>query len=324
MDCRQSRDWLFQADDPRPHSCHVPGIREHLAQCPDCQTLSAELIGVEEAWRDIPLPASADAARVAFLEKLPARSRTLPLARPQMRRRPERPRWLAAAMILLGIGVGTWILVPTPEAHAAPALIERLVDWNLDLARAGSAGERKELFAAREDALKRDVEQVPLPGPDRALAHLLLDNGTWLATHDDPIAAAERFSAVADRLVERMALASARREHRLANRYAKLQSVVTEHGVAHSLAKAEASGALNFEQRRHLEKIILNDEKRMQALAELLERNPNLSRKDIRRAIDPKPGDSKPKEPKAKKSNKRPAAAKKQKPPQTSGESSQP
>jgi hypothetical protein len=322
MDCRESRDWLFQADDPRPESCHVPGIREHLAGCAECQTLSAELVGLEEAWRDIPLPASADAARLAFLEKLPARPRTLPLARPQLRRRPERPRWLAAAVILFGIGLGTWVLVPTPEAHAAPALIERLVDWNLDLARAGSVGERNELFAAREHALKRDVEQVPLPGPDRALAHLLLDNGTWLATHDDPIATAERFSAVANLLVERMERASARREHRLANQYARLQSVVAEHGVAHSLAKAEASGALNFEQRRHLEKIILNDEKRMRALAELLERNPNLSRKDIRRAIDPKPGDLKPKEPK--KSTKRPTAAKKQKPPPTSGETSQP
>jgi hypothetical protein len=319
MDCRKSQDWLFRADDPRPDSCHVPGIREHLADCPECQTLSAELVGLEDAWRDIPLPAGADAARVAFLKKLPDRSRTLPLVRPPLPRRPERPRWLAAALILFGIGLGTWLLVPTPEAHAAPALIERLVDWNLDLARAGSAGERKELFVACENALKRDVEQVPLPGPDRALAHLLLDNGTWLATHDDPIAAAERFSAVAELLVERMERASARREHRLADRYARLQSVVAEHGVAHSLAKAEAAGALNFEQRRHLEKIILNDEKRMQALAELLERNPNLSRKDIRRAIDPKA-----KEPKAKKPNKRPAAAKKQKPPQTSGETSQP
>jgi hypothetical protein len=314
MDCRKSRDWLFQADDPRPDSCHVAGIREHLAACPECQNLSAELVGLEDAWRDIPLPASTNAARVAFLEKLPDRSRTLPLVRPPLRRRPERPRWLAAAVILFGIGLGTWLLIPTPEAHAAPALIERLVDWNLDLARAGSAGERKELFAAREDALKRDVEQVPLPGPDRALAHLLLDNGAWLATHDDPIAAAERFSAVADLLVERMDRASARREHRLASRYARLQSVVAEHGVAHSLAKAEASGALNFEQRRHLEKIILNDEKRMQALADLLERHPNLSRKDIRRAIDPKP----------KKQNKRPGTAKKQQPPQTSGETSQP
>ena len=61
--------------------------------------------------------------------------------------------------------------------------------------------------------------------------------------------------------------------------------MVAEHGVGQSLAKAEASGALNFEQRRHLEKIILNDEQRMQALAELLERNPNLSRKDIRRSM---------------------------------------
>jgi hypothetical protein len=311
MDCRESREWLLQADDPRPERCHVAGVKDHLASCPNCRSLSAELIGLQDAWRDIPLPASADAARIAFLEQLPAQA--LQLRRPP-RRRLARPRWLAAALILFGIGLGTWFLVPPPEAHAAPAVIERLVDWNLDLAHAATTDERARVYACREGALKRDVDRVPLPEPDRALANLLLENGTWLATHDDPIATADRFSTVADRLVERMQTASARKELRLANRYAKLQALVAERGVAGNLEKAEASGALNFDQRRHLEKIILRDESRLKALVELLERNPNLSRKEIRRAIDPKP----------KKPNNRPATGKKQQAPQLSGESTQP
>jgi hypothetical protein len=311
MDCRESRDWLLGAADPRPARCPVPAIAEHLAGCPDCQALSSKLVRLQNAWRDIPLPAGADAARQAFLEQLPVR--TLPFVRPT-RQRPSRRRFLAAAMLLVGIGLGTTILIPPPEAHAAPALIERLVDWNLDLARAAGVGERSQVYAAREGALKRDVGRTPLPAEDRVLADFLLDNGTWLATHDDPVAAAERFSAVAERLVERAKTASARKELRLAKRYAELQGLVAEHGVAASLARAEASGALNFEQRRHLENIILRDESRMKALVELLEQNPNLSRKDIRKAIDPKP----------KKTTKRPGTVKKQKPVQSSGDSSQP
>jgi hypothetical protein len=285
MDCCGARDWLFNADDPRPERCREPAVAEHLAGCPACRSLSAELSGLADAWRAMPLPDSADRARSAFLGRLPAR--TLPLGRPA--RRAARPRVAAAAVILLGIGLGAWLLLPGPEAHAGPAVIERLVDWNLELARAATPGERGEVYAAREGTLKRDVSRARMDDADRALADQLLENGDWLATHDDPIATADRFSAVADRLVARLEAASARKELKAAARYAKLQGLVAERGVADSLERAKASGALNFEQRRRLENLILRDESRMKTLVELLQRNPNLSRKEIRKAIDPRP-----------------------------------
>jgi hypothetical protein len=285
MDCRQVQDWLFDADDPRPERCDVPEVAKHLATCAACQARAVELVRLQESWRSIPLPASADEARLAFLEQLPPP--TLPLVRPKRRLRALRQ--LVAAALLVGLGLGTWALLAPREAHAAPAVIEQLVDWNIELARAATPDERSQVYTAREGELKQNVSRAPLPEADRALANLLLDNGTWLATHDDPIAAAERFSAVADKLAERLQAANARKEHKLAVSYAKLQGLVAEHGVADNLSRAEASGALNFEQRRRLENLILRDENRMKALVELLERNPNISRRDIRKVIDPKP-----------------------------------
>jgi hypothetical protein len=281
MDCPQTRDWLLQADDPRPERCDQPEVAEHLAGCSACQSLAAELLQLQAAWRAIPLPESADAARQAFLDRLPPQ--TLPMVRPP-RRVWKLPRWIAAAAVLLGVGLAVWMLAPTPEANAAPSVVERLVDWNLELAQA-SPEQRPTIFA-RVSALKAEAVQVSMPDADRELANLLLDNGTWLASNDDPIAAAERFSAVADKLVEHVQTASERKEHHLANRYAKLQNLVAENGVANSLQKAEARGAVNFEHQRRLEKIILRDEKRMKQLVELLESNPNLSRKEIRKALD--------------------------------------
>jgi hypothetical protein len=309
MDCRQVQDWLLDADDPRPERCAVPAVAEHLATCAACQACAADLIRLQEAWRGIPLPASADAARQAFLEQLPRP--TLPFVRPKRRLRVLRQ--LVAAVLLLGLGLGAWALLAPREAHAAPAVIEELVDWNIELARAASPDERSHVYAAREGDLKQNVSRAPLPEADRALANLLLDNGTWLATHDDPIAAAERFSAVADKLAERLQAANARKEHKLAVSYAKLQGLVAEHGVADNLTRAEASGALNFEQRHRLENLILRDESRMKALVDLLEHNPNISRKEIRKVIDPKP----------KKPKKSPEPAKKPQP-QPDGGPSQP
>src|SRR6476619_4942437 len=106
MDCRKAQDWLLDADDPRPERCHVAEIAEHLAGCPTCQSFSAELVRLQEAWRSLPLPASADRARLEFLEQLPRP--TLPLVRPRQRRRLRVPRRLVAAVLLLGLGLGTW------------------------------------------------------------------------------------------------------------------------------------------------------------------------------------------------------------------------
>lgn len=279
MDCQQTRDWLLEGDEPRPEA-----VADHLTGCVACQSFAADAAQLHDAWRSIPLPANVDTSRQQFLDRL-ARP-TLPLARPASRFR-ALPRWVAAAVLLLGIGLSAWLLGPTPEAHAQPPVIERLVDWNLEMAKAPAA-ERGPL-AARQSEFRDEVSRTDLPPADRELADMLLANGTWLAANDNPVEAAERFGTVADKMVEQMQSASDRKDTPTVNRYARLQTQVVEHGVTGNLKKAEESGALNFENPGRLEKMILRDEQRKADLVALLEKNPNLSRKDIRKALDVHP-----------------------------------
>jgi hypothetical protein len=123
---------------------------------------------------------------------------------------------------------------------------------------------------------------------------MLLENGSWLAQNDDPVAAAERFSAVADKLVEHLQTASERKDTKLANRYAKLQAQVLQRGISDNLKNAEESGTLNFENKKKLEKLVLRDKDRMNKLLDLLEKNPDISRKELRKALDVPPKHPKP------------------------------
>lgn len=282
MNCEQTRDWLLRSDDPRS----TAPVADHLAGCDACRSVATELAQLEQSYRSLPAPAEADSAQATFLRKLPG------LEAPP-RRRWNLPRWAAAAVLLLGLGAAAWFLFAAPEAQAAPALIERLVDWNVELANATPA-ERAQLYSTSGAAFKQEIGKAQLAPPERELAGLLLDNGTWLAEHDDPVAAAERFSAVADKLVEHMETASERRDIKLANRYAQLQGLVVKRGISENLKKAEDSGALNFDNQRRLEKVVLRDKDRMKQLLDLLEKNPDISRKEIRKALDIQPKNPKP------------------------------
>jgi hypothetical protein len=283
MDCKQVQNWLLEAESPRPQFLGSGEISTHLTGCSACRSLANKLVKLEQAWQAIPLPPGADQARQRFLERLPAETAARRPGRPVLR---WVPRWAMAAAVLLTLGLAAWFLTPTPHAQATPALIERLVDWNLDLADVPSAAERKQLYSATEDDLKQAVRQASLTEPERQLADLLLENATWLAENDDPVGAAERFSAVADRLVGQLQSAGDRKDMKRAKRYARLQALVAQHGVEDNLEKAKTTGALNFDKQRRLEKVVLRDAERMQTLVELLEQQPDLSRREIRKALD--------------------------------------
>jgi hypothetical protein len=55
-------------------------------------------------------------------------------------------RLAVAALILLALGLGAWIIFRAQEAQAAPSLIEQLVDWNLHLSEASSSDERQRIY----------------------------------------------------------------------------------------------------------------------------------------------------------------------------------
>jgi hypothetical protein len=191
-----------------------------------------------------------------------------------------------AASVLLAMLVGLWSLAPVGQAQAAP-LVERLVDW--DLAMSQARGDERQRLLEAEPRFRSDLETTTLPPDERELAGHLLETGRWLATNNDPLAEAEHFSQMADRLVARLGNATRRGENDWSRRLARLQNLVAERGVSANLERAQGSGSLDFEHRHRLEKLILSDANRMEALVDLLKQSPDATRKEIRKALGPTP-----------------------------------
>jgi hypothetical protein len=284
MDCPQVRNWLLQAEDPRPERCPSAELTHHLRTCAACDELAWQLLQLEQSWREIPIPDSVERARAEFLEQFPAHSATpIPTTVP-LRRRWAPPSWAVAAVLLLAVGLGT-ALLSTPRATASAEVVDRLIDWNLDLAQAPSPTERSRIYTEQVDAMRGALRRAKLPGSEQELAEKLLENGSWLAENNDPTAEADRFNDVADKLLERLDAARARGTTKELRRLARSYGRVAKYGIDAKLAKAQASGALNFERKRKLERVILRDAKRRQALEALLERTPEATRKEIKKAL---------------------------------------
>ena len=190
-----------------------------------------------------------------------------------------------AAAVLLAAGLSAFLLTRSPQKHTAPDLVERLVDWNLDLAQAGSRAERDRVYLAQAGQIKAALAKTKLATPDRELAETLLENGVWLTSHDDPVSEADRFTDIADRLVDRLDAATAAEDEKRAVRLADSYLRVTELGVDANLDRALASGALNAERKQNVERTRRRAARCAQRLTEILERHPEPRRKAIRRAM---------------------------------------
>ena len=108
-------------------------------------------------------------------------------------------------------------------------LIDRLIDWNLDLA-AARVNDRAHL-AEKAARLQGDVSRIALPPADRELAESLLQTGTWLAANDDPLGVAERFDAVADQLLGRIQAAADAGERKRTDRLSRRYRRVLKRGI---------------------------------------------------------------------------------------------
>jgi hypothetical protein len=277
MTCAAIRDWLLNADHPgRP----IPAVAAHLHTCPACRDYADRLERLEADYRTAPIPDFATAARAAFLDKLAVPSPT-PVA--ALRRWVLPPRWVLAASVLFLVGVGMFVFWPAPQAQAASDVVDRLIDWNLDLAEAGPLTERDRVYAERRDAFAAELGRTGLAPADRELADVLVANAVWLAGNDDPVEEAERLNLIADRLLERMQSAAGGGDETALGRHAQNYRKVTEHGVARSVEKAKTKAEIK--EAKRLEKLTAREMERVRALEALLETTPNPTKKEIRQAL---------------------------------------
>jgi hypothetical protein len=191
-----------------------------------------------------------------------------------------------AACLLLGTGIGGWIALDATRSTASAEVVDHLIDWNLELAQAPSAAERSRIYADRAEPLRQAVQKAKLPGEERELAERLLANGSWLADHDDLMTEADRFTDVADQLLLRIDAASRRGNDKELRRLTHLYTRVTQQGIGAKLEKLQSLGVLNAEHERRLERLMLRDTHRRQKLEAVLERSPEASRKEIKKALD--------------------------------------
>jgi hypothetical protein len=311
MDCQQARTRLLQAEDPRPDGSAE--LAAHLESCAACRRLSAKVLRLEQAWRDLPLPARAEQAREAFLTRLPRR----PVRRRQARVAPPPwwrtapARWAVAAVAASVViaAVALWLFFPHKpvllrEAQAPSRFVERLLDWNLALAQATSPAERTQLYNAQAAAMKSDLQEAPLLAEDRELADTLVANAGWLAEHDDPVAEADHFNDVADKLLAQMHAATNANDSQRVARLTDFYSRVEEIGVAANLKRAEIVGPMPQGQEEKLQKVADRQEHQTETLEKLANRAPDKqAQKKIQQAHaaakkhKPKPKPHRPKKP---------------------------
>ena len=167
----------------------------------------------------------------------------------------RRAGWLVAACLLVGIGVGVGLTLslPTREAAAKSDVVDRLADWNLDIADARTPAERRGRFREKAGVLAAEVARSELPPDERHLADVLFARASALAETDDPVAAAEHLDALADELhrwVEDNAATKPRRAAAVEQSYLR----VVERSLA-KVARATEEG-MSHGQRARVEKVV--------------------------------------------------------------------
>ncbi len=187
--------------------------------------------------------------------------------------------------MLVAVALGSWIFLPDRQAEASVDVISGLVDWNLDLTQTGP-GDRGRIYARDAGKFRASIAQARLRGSEAELANTLLSTAESLSKSDDALAHLDEFRDLADRLEELIDRSLDQGDTKRANLLARQYRRIAQSGLTLNLQRAEASGALHLDRPGKLEKIILTDVSQAEALAKLLEKSPNLSRQEIREALN--------------------------------------
>ncbi len=298
MNCTEIQNWLLSADDrelARADHTAQSTVDQHLAGCYDCRQVADDLRQLEAQWRSLPLPPEASAAKTRFLMRL-ADQQLLPIAarvaasdvnssgRVRVRSQPLAGglRWALAASLLLACGGLIYQFGPSSEAQAAPDVVQRMIDWHLELS-AADADQRQEIFDQRAIQFTQALDEDQLPADDAELGRKLLDEAQWLVKNVDPLAEASHFSKLADRMLGRLSQESAQKHAgklaKVAREYSKAEDAVRE-----NLHKLELDGKVVD---ARLEPIHDRQLRRKSALTVLVDSMPSSSQKAVKAALDP-------------------------------------
>jgi hypothetical protein len=260
MDCIQTRDWLMQAEHVNRYA-ELPQeaaarLQAHLDNCDDCRTLQEKLLRLESRWRAIPVVPSAqevERSREAFLRHLPKpadKDNRFILRGPWITRRAA-ARGIMAALLLLAVGLGFWMMAPSSSARTDDTLVERLLDWNLALARTQTGPERDGLVN-RTGAFQAEIQEARLPAEDRELAQTLLENGARLAQHTNRIEQVKFLDGMADRFMDQIARApDPAKAEKLTAQYRH----ISDQGIKPTVELLRSTGQLSAEERRQLDAV---------------------------------------------------------------------
>jgi hypothetical protein len=201
-------------------------------------------------------------------------------------RRRWRLRATAAALAALAVGLGlVFFLAPASEAQAAHEVVGQLVDWDLDISQAQSLEVRRAIHTSRDADLKALMLRTKFQPEDRELADSLVETGSWLTRNDDPVAEAERFADIADRVLARLDSPDMATDGQPAMRLAESYRRIAQVGVSGNLDRIAGTMTFDPPRKMRLDSVIAGQAKRAQKIEDLLTFHPESSHKALHRAL---------------------------------------
>jgi hypothetical protein len=278
MNCPQAQEAILLGDNSSDPVFQAE-LRRHIAQCAECQAISQRLNHLETIAAQLPTPGSAD-AKTATLQRL----RTLEIP-PTPRRLVLRPMFLSAVAALLIVGVALGLYFHSTNQPTPPTVVDRLIDWNLELADAPTT-QQSAIFTARAAVLQSEAHDAALSQDDRELASTLLEHGTWLCVNNDPIDRAEKFSDLSDLILLRMHRAAANNDLQALERLSHRYNQIVRSGVGRNLARLSEKAKASPEIKKKLERIARRNAEQERKLEILNARASKALQKELRQALE--------------------------------------
>ncbi len=197
-------------------------------------------------------------------------------------------RWnawrLSAAVTFFAVAIAFAVIVTQPASQASTDVVDRLVDWNVELTRAETSKDRDRIYQDQAEAIRETLASAKLATEDRALAQKLFENGIWLKQSNDPVAEFDRMNQLADHFVARLDVATQAQD---GTKAAKLADALErfEVGIDATFERAVTCEISSKEGKKKFEHAKLGGAIRMKKLETILTNNPSPPRKAIHRIM---------------------------------------